>query len=180
MAVTALFTRRDYEALPEDFRAQLMDGCLVREPPPSLDHQGAQSRILGDLMRRLGPDVVYAAPVAVVVDELNVFEPDIIVLSEPRTPGATRVDVPLAVFEILSPSTRKHDRRHKVPRLLGLGVREVWLVDPVARLVEVRDVDGRRGARGPEAARSRVIGTSVIGTSADAFELVPDVLFAPA
>ncbi len=168
--MTALFTRKDYDALPEEFCAQLIDGTLVREPTPSLDHQGAQSRILWALQKLLGPDRVFAAPVSVHVDELNVFEPDIVVLAEPPPADAKHVGVPLLVFEIASPSTRARDREYKARRLLGLGVGEVWLVDPMARRLEVVDVDGPRRYENAERAVSGVL---------RAFVLVPDELFRP-
>ena len=168
--MTALFTRKDYDALPEDFAAQLVDGVLVREPTPSLDHQGAQSRILWALQQVLGPDRVFAAPVSVYVDQLNVFEPDIAVVSEPPAPGAKTVGTPLLVFEIASPSTRAHDRDVKARRYLALGVREVWLVDPMERSIEVVDVDETCRYEDAERAVSGVL---------RAFGLVPDELFRP-
>ncbi len=168
--MTALFTRKDYDALPEDFAAQLIDGVLVREPTPSLDHQGAQSRILWALQQVLGPDRVFAAPVAVHVDDLNVFEPDIVVVAEPPPVDAEDVGVPLLVFEVASPSTRAHDRDYKARRLLGLGVREVWLVDPMDRCIDVVTVAGMRRYENAERAVSGVL---------RAFGLVPDELFRP-
>ena len=52
---------------------------------------------------------------------------------------------------------------------LGLGVREVWLVDRLRQAVEVADLDGSRMTTDGETARSRVI---------PGFELDPAVLFA--
>ncbi len=166
--MTALFTVKDYRALPEDLRVHLLDGVLVRDDAPLFGHQRLQGRIIYALQRLLGPDSVFAAPVAVIVDDLNVFEPDIVVLDEPPPDTARDVGVPLVVFEILSPSTRSRDRDFKTKRYLGLGVKEVWLVDPDEHLVEVCDLGGSRLARGREVARSYAI---------DGFELVPETLF---
>jgi len=168
MAMTVLFTRKDFEVLPEDLRVQLLDGVLVKEPRPSFGHQRLQSRILAVLIPLVGPDNVQAAPVGVLVDELNVFEPDIVVLDTLPPDDAQYVGVPLIAFEILSPSTRERDRNYKARRLLGLGVKEVWLVDPDHKAIEVLAVDGERSARDDERVRSRVI---------EAFELVPSKLF---
>ncbi len=167
--MTALFTRKDYQALPEDLRVHLLDGVLVKDDAPLFGHQWLQSRVLWDLKRILGPDAVFAAPVAVVVDDLNVFEPDIVVLRDVPPPEAKDVGVPLVVIEILSPSTRSRDRAFKTKRYLGLGVREVWLVDPDECAIEVFDLGGSRLARDEDAARSYVI---------DGFRLVPAILFA--
>lgn len=166
--MTALFTRKDYQALPEDMRVHLLDGVLVRDAPPLFGHQRIQSHILGDLLPILGPDHVFAAPVAVVVDDLNVFEPDIVVVKDPPRSDATDAGVPLLVIEILSPSTRERDRAFKTKRYLGLGVKEVWLVDPDERTIEVFDLGGSRPARGDDPARSYVV---------DGFALVPETLF---
>ena len=76
----------------------------------------------------------------------------------------------LVVFEVLSPSTEDRDRNYKTKRLLGLGVKEVWLVDRHGRTIERVDLEGARQFRGDEPARSRVI---------DGFQLVPGALFAP-
>ncbi|MDJ0521735.1 MAG: Uma2 family endonuclease [Planctomycetota bacterium] len=167
--MTALFTRRDYEALPETMRVHLLDGVLVKDDVPRFGHQRIQMRIVHALIRLLGVEHVAAAPVAVIIDDLNVFEPDIVVLEEPPPDDAKDVGVPLAVIEILSPSTRARDREFKTRRYLGLGVKEVWLVDPDSQSVEVFDLDGSRVAGGDESARSRAI---------EGFVLVPGELFA--
>ena len=44
--------------------------------------------------------------------------------------------VPVVVIEVLSPSTRKRDRHRKRPAYLAHGVREVWVIDEDARIVE--------------------------------------------
>jgi Uma2 family endonuclease len=41
------------------------------------------------------------------------------------------------VCEVLSDSTRKLDRAKKVPIYARSGVKNVWLVDPIARTLEV-------------------------------------------
>jgi len=42
------------------------------------------------------------------------------------------------VFEYLSRSTSVYDRTTKADTYLALGVRELWLVDPVTETIEVR------------------------------------------
>jgi Uma2 family endonuclease len=170
MAMTILITRKDYEALPEGAPYELHDGMLVKQPSPRYGHQALQSLILWDLMRLLGPRNVVAGPVDVLIDEITVFVPDIVVLQDIPRRDAQYVGVPLVVFEILSPSTRGRDRSFKTRRLLGLGVKEVWLVDGATSVIEVVTCDGGRLFREDEAARSAVIA---------GFELVPSALFAP-
>ena len=81
METMTFFTRRDYEALPEGFPAQLVDGFLVREPSPSYGHQLVQTARAIDVVRvdaherALGADAVTSRAVPgfrLVPDELFV------------------------------------------------------------------------------------------------------------
>jgi len=166
-----LFTRRDYEQLPTGFPAQLVAGALVREPAPSYGHQSVSMRLLRMLVPLVPDGLLLAAPVDVVVDELNVFQPDIVVLAAPPS-NRERSDVglPRLAIEVLSPRTAERDRDVKTRRLLEAGVEEVWLVDPVARTVERCGRGGRLGARGDEE-----IGSAVVA----GFRVVPRELFRP-
>ena len=169
--MTTLFTRALYNQLPEGFPAQLIEGVLVKEPSPTYGHQRFAMRILQKLVALVGPDRALASPVDVAIDELNVYQPDLVVLTEPADDGESDVGIPLLAMEILSPSSRKRDREVKRHRLLAAGVREVWIIDPDERVLEVWTVDGLRDAKGAEQLRSGVL---------DGFSLVPDELFTPA
>ena len=47
-------TRADLEAIPDDgHRYELIDGVLVVSPAPSREHQRAQMRLIGALLRVL-------------------------------------------------------------------------------------------------------------------------------
>lgn len=48
------------------------------------------------------------------------------------------------VCEVLSDSTRKLDRTKKIPIYARSGVSHVWLVDPIARTLEVLRLDPPR------------------------------------
>ena len=45
--------------------------------------------------------------------------------------------VPDWICEVLSPSTDKIDRNRKLPIYAAVGVKHAWLVDPLARTLEV-------------------------------------------
>jgi len=169
MSMTILITRKDYEALPEGAPFELHEGMLVKQPSPRFGHQRLQSRILHDLVALVGTDRAVAGPVDVLVDEITVFVPDIVVLGDVPPDDAPYVGVPLMVVEVLSPSTRDRDRGFKTRRLLGLGVKEVWLIDGAERSIEVVTLDGGRLVRDDQCACSDAIA---------GFRLVPAELFA--
>ncbi len=138
-------TRQDYEQLPEGTPVELCDGMLVKQPSPRWGHQRITMAILRILVDVVDPVRVAAGPVDVLVDELNVFVPDVVVLDDVPDDEAQYVGVPRVVFEVLSPSTGQRDRDYKTRRYLGLGVQEVWLVDRHERTIEVATL--RDGAR---------------------------------
>lgn len=166
----APFTRIDWDRLPEGYPAQLIQGQLVKEPSPTYGHQRLGARIRHALLALVGPDRVPDTPADVAIDDENVFQPDVVVLDSPADDDSPYVGVPLLAVEVLSPSTRSRDRDVKADRLLGIGVDEVWLVDPTDRTIEVRTPTGRLLARTGDEARSDAV---------PGFVLVVDELFSP-
>lgn len=167
--VDAVFTRTDYMKLPEGFPAQLVEGFLVREPAPTFEHQTLKGRIFVALHALVGDRRVAPAPLDVVLDELNVFQPDIVCFAEVLPLDTERVPVPMLAVEVLWSSTRMRDRGVKTRRLLAAGVREVWLVDPRTATIDVCTTAGARTFREGEEARSEVV---------HGFTLTPSALFA--
>ncbi len=163
-----MMTRRDYELLPEGTQVELCDGVLVKQPSPRFGHQRVQREILKQLFQLPDPLFAVPGPLDVLIDEINVFVPDIVVLDTMPKDDDPYVGVPIAVFEILSPSTRERDRNYKARRLLGLGVEEVWLVDPLSCTIDVVSVNEVRAFEGDSPARSDVMPD---------FSLVPAQLF---
>lgn len=144
-----IFTFADYLTWNEDEHIELIDGKAVMMAPPSTSHQ----LISGELFRQLAnflegkKCLAIPAPFAVRLfegandtpaDVRTVVEPDISVicdkskLDEHGCKGA-----PDMVIEILSPSTRRHDRLVKLNLYQRAGVREYWIVSPVEQTVEV-------------------------------------------
>ena len=139
------YTLEDYYALPEDVRAELIDGVIYNMTAPSVNHQ----RILGELYllfrecadRHGMPCEVLFAPCDVHLDRdpYTMVQPDLLVScgekdeeSEQRYEGAPDLTV-----EILSPSTRSKDQLLKLYKYQNAGVREYWIVDPKFRIVTV-------------------------------------------
>ena len=150
------FTVQDYAELPEGFPAQLIDGFLVKEEP-LYGHQQIVMRVLTTLARAIDPRYVLPSPVGVSIDEYNVFHPDVAVYSQIPPFHERRTLVPVVVFEVLSPSTRRRDRGYKCRRYLEVGVGEVWLVDSAERVIEIHTRSGARVARGAEVAASEIV-----------------------
>lgn len=166
--MTRLHTRADFERLPLGVPVQLIEGCLVREPGPTIGHQTLISIIHGELLRRVEPARALMGPVDVAIDEHNVFQPDLVVLRTRLAPETQYAGVPLVAMEVLSPSTEQRDRNVKTGKLLALGVSEVWLIDRAGGCVEVHRGDGMNRFTGRQSARSDAL---------PGFRLVPAELF---
>ncbi|MEW6228855.1 MAG: Uma2 family endonuclease, partial [Bacillota bacterium] len=76
----------------------------------------------------------------VVLSEYDVVQPDLLYVSRDRLSIIKEANIwgaPDLVVEILSPSSTKWDREIKREVYARFGVRELWLVDPQARSIEV-------------------------------------------
>jgi Uma2 family endonuclease len=164
------FTKADWDLLPEGFPAQLVEGWLLKEPPRTFGHQILVTHILYVLGVELGVDIAVPGPFDVLVDDRNVYQPDVIVPRGRPPNDAPFVRAPLIAVEILAPETIRRDRDLKCPRLLAAGTGEVWLVDREAATIEIHDAAGCRRASGDTPIESRVL---------PGFRLVPEVPFAP-
>ncbi len=146
------FTRKDLEALPEDWRAELHEGDLVMVPASDPFHQHIVRRLAARLQEHLGPRQshrVLFAPVEVVVSDETVLQPDLLVLPDvpPPVRRPWKIPRPIWVAEILSPKTAERDRGIKMRLYAVAGVKEAWLVDDEARTIEVRDLQEGGGGR---------------------------------
>lgn len=137
------FTYEDYCLLPEDRRYEVIDGELFVTPAPTTMHQVVKrrlERLIEDFVepRQLG--IVLDAPYDVVLSDYDVLQPDILFVSAARRPivGPKYAGpAPDLVVEVLSPSTEDRDRVAKAKRYARFGVREMWLVDPASKTIEV-------------------------------------------
>lgn len=141
-------TADDYWALPDDERAELIDGELWDLAAPSRIHQEVAAELtteLRDYVRdHKGPCKVYAAPFSVNLfdDDSTFVEPDLSVvcdrskLSDRGCEGA-----PDLVVEIVSPSSRGMDYGTKQNLYREAGVREYWIVDPAMSRTTVTRFD---------------------------------------
>lgn len=142
------YTIVDIYDLPEDERAELIDGQMYMMAPPNRIHQ----RLSHQLERKIGNYIdskgglceVYAAPFAVFIskDDRNYVEPDISVicdkdkLSDRGCEGA-----PDWIIEITSPSTQQRDYGIKLFKYRTAGVKEYWIINPQKHMVTVYDFE---------------------------------------
>jgi Uma2 family endonuclease len=170
----ALLTADDYAKLPEDLRAELIDGELVMSPSPDPAHQRVVFKLVQVLDRHLGPTAdqrILFAPCDVLIDEHNVLQPDLLVLPEGTKPSepSWRIPLPTLVIEVISPSTATRDRGVKLVRYRARGVREAWIVDRYQKTIDVLNLAAGTSlvCRPGDTARS----TAVPGFSVDVTKL---------
>lgn len=161
MSPTTRCTVDDYLRLPEDWRAELIEGDLVMVPSPTPVHQVVLARLYLALAGHLGfseEHRVLFAPLDLHIDLESVLQPDLLVLPEGWGPSKERIPAPLWVAEVVSPATAGRDRGEKLRIYARAGVREAWFVDPDARRIEAVDLaSGRiRSFEASDAAKSGI------------------------
>ena len=139
------YTAEEFWELPEPdggWHYDLIGGVLYMVPPPDPPHDDLDSRLnsslVGFLRNHGNPGSVYHPRAALYIDSTN-LEPDMMYVSHELAAkmGKRRTSADI-VFEYLSKSTAVYDRTNKADTYLALGVRELWLVDPVSVTIEVR------------------------------------------
>ena len=128
------------------FRYEIIGGELFISKHPHYQHQFTCGKIITflqtwSLQTKLGQTVY--APGLIFADD-DVVAPDVIWISLERRATALREDgqlhqAPELVVEVLSPGSvnERRDRQAKLDLYSRRGVREYWIVDLLARQVEV-------------------------------------------
>ena len=135
-------------ALPEYVIGEIINGRLYTQPRPAGPHTAASAALEGELYGpyhkgRGGPGGwwILTEPELHFVRDTEVLVPDLAGWRRqrlPKIPAGHRFEVvPDWVCEILSPRTAKTDRNEKMPVYARYGVAYLWLVDPIARTLEV-------------------------------------------
>ncbi len=145
LAHANIYTEEDYYNLPENVRAELIDGQIYYMAAPSRVHQEILNYMNTEiniyLRSKKGPCKVYPAPFAVKLfseNDKNVVEPDISVICDPNKltdRGCT--GAPDWIVEIISPTTASHDHIRKLNLYADAGVKEYWIVDPLSKKIFV-------------------------------------------
>jgi Uma2 family endonuclease len=174
-----------YQKVPRHQCAEIIHGTLYVRPRPAPPHANATSVLGGELSGpfqrgRGGPGGwwILDEPELQLID-LEAVVPDLAGWRVERMPELPETAyfalAPDWVCEVLSPSTATVDREDKMPVYAREGVPHAWLVDPIARTLEVFTLGaGRRwlpSVTHRDAARVRV-------APFDAIEIALELLWA--
>ena len=141
-------TYEDLQALPDHLVGEILDGELYATPRPALPHAHTTTMLTGDLGPFQGPGGKGRGPGGWRI----LFEPELHFDKEVVVPdvGGWRLErmpvlpstaygelIPDWACEVASPSTVHIDRVRKMNLYAREGLRYLWLVDPLARVLEV-------------------------------------------
>ena len=150
--------------LNEDDRVELIRGEIVQMAPIGKDHAACVARLAHVLLGRLYGRVVLWPQNPVVILPDSEPQPDIVLLAwrddfyRQRLPQAADVALVVEVAE----TSLRYDRRVKGPLYAEAGVRDYWIVDLDARLIE----RWRQGDQRPEIVTESLIWQPVAGVPA--------------
>jgi Uma2 family endonuclease len=143
-AAARRWTYEEFAELPDDGnRYEVIGGELYVTPSPRTLHQVIVSRlnrVLGAFVEEHQLGEVIVGPIDVLFGEGDYMAPDLVfVRAERHAVVSDRglEEAPDLIIEVLSPGTAKRDRGIKRERYAHFGVPEYWVVDPVARRIEI-------------------------------------------
>ena len=154
MSISRRYTSADLERLPdvEGTRYEIIDGELHVSKQPHWEHQYACHRAAYALKAwhgQSGAGFVIPAPGLVFAEDQDVA-PDVVWISRERLANAKDEAghlraAPELVVEVLSPGSanERRDREVKLALYSRQGVREYWIVDWRARVIQVYRHDGQ-------------------------------------
>jgi len=144
-----LLTYSDYVHFPDDGkRHELIGGVHYVSASPITKHQKVSSWIHFQLFSQIevpGQGQVFYAPLDVVLSDIDVVQPDILVILKKNRPIITPKHVrgaPDLMVEITSPSTQARDLELKKNLYQSHGVPEYWVVRTEEDVVEKYLLEG--------------------------------------
>lgn len=146
-------TYEDLVKLPDHLVAEIIDGELHASPRPAPRHAVAYARATGLLgsafdSGRTGPGGWWILAEPELHLGPDVLVPDLAGWRRTRMPRVPETAYfPLApdwICEVLSPSTASLDRTKKLAIYAREGVGHAWLIDPIARTLEILRLEAGR------------------------------------
>ena len=176
------YRRRDYMALPDEPRCELLYGRFYLSASPLAVHQiivGQLFRLFADVADRTDA-VAMVAPMDVHLVDHSVVQPDVIFISKQRRDFIENwvEGPPDLLVEVLSPGTASRDRVYKLNLYREHGVGEYWVVDPKQRRISflVRE-DEDFVERTPDGSNYRSVAVPEIELDMDALWAAVDRVF---
>lgn len=131
------YTLEDYYEIPEERRAELIDGVIYDMASPTSAHQLIAgliySKMLSHVLDKKGSCLPMISPLDVQLDcdARTMVQPDVVVVCD-RDKIIERCvyGAPDLVIEVLSKSSARRDSVIKLNKYMTAGVREYWLIDP--------------------------------------------------
>jgi Uma2 family endonuclease len=165
------YTLEEFWALPDPpdrSKLELIAGVLYMSPPPEYTHDNIVTRLIRlltlELARLSDRGKLFAPRAAIWTSDRTYLEPDLFYLSaetEGRLDPKRRTTADL-VIEVISPGSAIYDRNTKADTYAALEVKELWLVDETAEIVEVRNLLGDRYGEGRIFSRGDQLASNVL------------------
>lgn len=152
------YTYADYLSWNDEKRWEIIDGIAYMQAAPSWEHQ----KILGEIHVQFHKYLIgklcqaYMAPFDVRLSENNetdensttTVQPDLsIICDKSKLKGTGYFGVPSLIVEILSPTTASYDKKIKLKRYERAGVKELWVVDPANKTLDVFNLENGKYSR---------------------------------
>ena len=139
-------TYTDLFDIPENMIGEIINGELHTMPRPSPKHSMVVSSLGGEIVNpfskgRGGPGgwIILFEP-ELLMDK-NILLPDLAGWKKERLPNLPETNwieiSPDWICEVLSPSTVQIDKTKKMPVYANHKVRYVWLIDPIAKTLDI-------------------------------------------
>lgn len=145
-----LYTWDDFIALDEDDRRELIDGELIEVEVPTDHHEHIVALLSYFLISWIRPRKagrLHGSGYKLRIDGRRGLMPDLQFYAadnpapNPLPPQGMDAGRPDLAVEIISPSSRRHDRVTKLNAYAALGVPAYWIIDPEAQTLECFTLD---------------------------------------
>ena len=140
-------TYADYLKIDDNNRYEIFNGELCRVPAPSTNHQSVSRNLeflIWNFVKQKGLGEVFYAPIDVVFDDDEVFQPDIVFIKSENL-NIIRKDaiqgIPDLIVEIVSPLSTFYDTIEKKDIYRKYGVKEYWIIFPDEKVIEVLSLE---------------------------------------
>lgn len=144
LPIKKIYTIDDIYNLPDNERAELIDGQIYYMAPPSTNHQRLAGKLFtlisNYIQENKGDCEPFIAPFAVFLnkDDKNYVEPDIsVVCDKSKITENGCIGAPDWILEIVSPGSKRMDYFTKLFKYRTAGVREYWIVDSMKNRITV-------------------------------------------